>query len=380
MTQHGIILLLAGALLPSIMKTFGIQEAAAGLMLGVGAVGFMIGPLLAGLLADRTGTKTVFLVGFGAELVLLVAFALAPSFGLATAVYFVLSAATGFIETPVNIIPAIVAKERSGSLMNIVHMFFSVGAFISPFLAGVVLQVTGRWQPAYWLAAGLTIVLFLIFARTPFPAQPAREKRVAMGSGLRIWTVLRDRAILLGAVAMFLYVAAEFGASNWIVLYLHKQLHFGTLTATSGLSILWLGLLVGRAANSWLALRWSSHTLVLWSGGLGLGAGLGLLTARSPLVVYLWIFALGLCMSGIFPNIMADLNGRSPQRMGLITGFLVQAAAAGSAVAQPTLGVLAQRVSLPIAISLVGVLMGLVALVTYLEAPGRPAATETVQG
>jgi fucose permease len=191
---------------------------------------------------------------------------------------------------------------------------------------------------------------------------------------VRVLAVLKDRAILLGAVAMFLYVAAEFGGTNWIALYQQKHLGFAPLTATTGLSILWLGLLVGRAANSRLALRWSSHTLVLWSGALGLVAGLGLLTARAPIPAYLWIFGLGLCMAGIYPNIMADLNGRNPAQMGIVTGFLAQAAAAGSALAQPALGVLAQRVSLPVAISLVGVLMGSVAVVTWLEAPGRHAA------
>jgi fucose permease len=379
MAQHGVVLLLSGALLPAIMKTFVIQEAATGLMLGAGAVGFVIGPFLAGLLVDRAGPKASFLAGLGAETLMLVLFASAPTFGAAVAVFFCLNIAAGFVETPVNIIPAIVAKEKPGSLMNLVHMFFSVGAFISPFLGGLILQQTGRWQPAFWLAAGLSALLFLIFTRTPFPQKGAAGKQPT-GQQVRIWHVLRERTILLGALAMFLYVAAEFGATNWIVLYLQKHLQFGTLTATSGLSILWLGLLAGRAANSRLALRWSSHTLVLISGALGLGAGLGLLTGRTPLVVYLWIFALGLCMSGIYPNVMADLNGRNPQRMGLITGFLAQAAAAGSAVAQPTLGVLAQRVSLTVAMSLIGVLMGLVAVVTYLEAPGRRAAGEAVRG
>ena len=57
MTQHGIVLVLAGALLPAMMKTFGIRESAAGLMLGIGALGFVLGPLVAGMLSDRTEPK-----------------------------------------------------------------------------------------------------------------------------------------------------------------------------------------------------------------------------------------------------------------------------------------------------------------------------------
>ena len=59
MTQHGVVLLLAGALLPAMMKTFDIREGAAGILLGAGALGFVIGPMLSGLLSDRKGVKAV---------------------------------------------------------------------------------------------------------------------------------------------------------------------------------------------------------------------------------------------------------------------------------------------------------------------------------
>ena len=139
MTQHGIVLVLAGALLPAMMKTFGIRESAAGLMLGIGALGFVLGPLVAGMLSDRTNPKMVFLVGLGLEAILLTCFSFAPTFPLAIAAYFLFSIGAGFIETVVNIVPTLVEPDRPGSLMNVVHMFFSIGAFISPILAGLIL-------------------------------------------------------------------------------------------------------------------------------------------------------------------------------------------------------------------------------------------------
>ena len=141
--------------------------------------------------------------------------------------------------------------------------------------------------------------------------------------------MLRERAVLLGALALLLYVAAEFGVSNWIVLYAQKELAFPVLAATSALSALWFGLMIGRLLNSRLALRRSSRELVLWSGVTGVICGLALLTARTPAVAYLWLFGLGLSMAGMYPNIMADVNSRYPIQMGLVTGFLAQAAALG---------------------------------------------------
>ncbi len=366
MAQHGIVLLLAGALLPAMMKTYEIREASAGVLLGVGALGFVIGPFLAGLLADHAGPRTVFLVGLGGESLLLAGVALAPTFETAIAAFFLLNVAAGFIETPVNIVPTLVGNGKTGSLMNIVHMFFSIGAFISPFLAGLLLSTLGSWRPVWLLAIIPTALLFVAFLVTPFSTARQAHKPDAPRPNMLV--VLRERAILFGAIAMFLYVAAEFGASNWITLYLQKSLGFSTLASTSGLSVLWLGLLIGRFANSRLALIRGSGELVLWSGIAGLATGLLLLTAQTPVIAYVWLLGLGLCMSGIYPNIMAELNGRNPARMGLVTGFLAQAAALGSLLAQPTLGVVAQQISLPVAISIVGVLMGLVAITTFLGA------------
>ena len=49
-------------------------------------------------------------------------------------------------------------------------------------------------------------------------------------------SVLRERAVLLGALALLLYVASELGVSNWIMLYAQKELGFPMVTATATIS------------------------------------------------------------------------------------------------------------------------------------------------
>ena len=105
-----------------------------------------------------------------------------------------------------------------------------------------------------------------------------------------------------------------------------------------------------------------------WSGWGGLVTGLLLLTARTPFMAYVWLLGLGIFMGGIFPNIMAELNGRNPERTGLITGFLAQAAGLGSLIAQPILGYVGQTAGLTVSMGLVAGLMGAVSVVTYIGA------------
>lgn len=379
MAQHGIILLLLGPVLPSMMDTFQIQPSAAGILLGLGSLGFMLGPMVAGTLADRAGVKGVLVSGFLAEIVFLALMGVSPFFAWAAAANLALHFAAAFVETAVNIVPALIERRHAGSLMNLVHMFFSVGAFIAPFLVGLILQQTGNWRLVFWLAAIPTLALAIYAALIRFPngRDVTTEGQASQGPA-PLRAVLSDRSVLLGALAIGLYVGAEGGASSWIVLYLERTLRFSTLAATSGLSLLWIGIMVGRYLNSILARTWSSRDLVLAAGVGGFVTGLLLLTARGPVTAYVWLTLLGIFMSGVYPNIMAELNSRDPARAGAVTGFLTVGAAAGIMITNPILGAIAQWISLPAAIAMPGVLMGLLAI-TYLGAvnvrPGERPAT-----
>ena len=190
-------------------------------------------------------------------------------------------------------------------------------------------------------------------------------------------SVLRERAVLLGALALLLYVASELGVSNWITLYAQEELGFPMVTAAATISALWLGLMIGRFLNSRLALRRSSRQLVLWSGVIGVISILALLTARTPIALYLWLLVVGLSMSGMYPNIMADVNSRYPIQMGLVTGFLAQAAALGTMLSQPVMGLVAERVGLTAASAIPALLLGLMTVAYLGVGPARRRAAET---
>jgi fucose permease len=110
---------------------------------------------------------------------------------------------------------------------------------------------------------------------------------------------------------------------------------------------------------------------------IGVISILALLTARTPIALYLWLLVVGLSMSGMYPNIMADVNSRYPIRMGLVTGFLAQAAALGTMLLQPAMGLVAERVGLTAALAIPAVLLGLMTVAYLGVGPARRRAAET---
>ncbi len=366
MGQHGLVLLMVGAVLPEMMGSIGIEESAAGIMLAFGSLGFTMGPMIAGAIADRSSVKRSLVIGLIIEVVLLCLFGFVPAFLFAILAIFFLKFGAAFVETSVNIIPTIIEKGRNGSarrigsLMNLIHFFFSIGALVSPLLAGIVLKITGSWRPVFWIGSALTLVFVFVVLRVSFPASDSGPVR-SVRSRVKLREIL-DRSLIYGALTILLYVGAEVAASSWIVYYLKKGLGFPTIVATSGLSVLWIGIMVGRILFSILAKHRSSREMVVSAGLLGLAGGLILLTARSVAFVYLWLGVLGLSMSGIFPTVMAEINSRRPEKAGTVTGIMTVAAAAGAVVVHPLVGIVAEAFGIATAIAIPGILMGCVAV------------------
>lgn len=356
MTQHGIILLLVGPMIPNIMRTFGIGESLAGLLLAMGALGFLCGPLIAGAVIDRINVRAALLIGFVIEFLILCVYGLSPVFGLAVAAHFVMLLGSSFIETSANVMPSLVHTGRPPhAVMNLVHMFFSIGAFIGPFLIGLYLEATGEWRPIMFFALVPTGVLLLWTGILRLPARgKARTDASPTGSAgdtvppsrNHLRTVLRRRSVLLGALTLMLYVGAEVGTSSWVVHYLQRELGMSAVASASGLSILWICILAGRFANSVLGNRFSSRALVTVSGLVGAVGVVLFLFARSTASAYLLLALIGLCFSGVFPNVMGELNRRDPERVGTVTAVMAMGAAFGAGFFQWFLGFLAETVSL----------------------------------
>ena len=391
MTLHGIILTLGGPILPSIMEGFALREARAGLLLASGSAGYLIGTLSGGFLIDRRGLKWAFLLGLGVEMLSLGLYTAALTFPVALAAGMMLGLGSGFIETTLNTLPARIPDSQAGSLMNLVHLFFSLGAFISPLIIGGLLESGWVWRTIYGVAIIPTVGLCLGVLGIRFPLAPDRtllekeeNSRERCSENKKTQdtsrTLLRQRPVILGALVLLFYVGGELGISSWVVLYLQRELHLSVGVASAGLSSFWIAMMVGRYGLSRLALRFSERDLVIGSGLGGAISCWGLLTTRQPAVAFGWLALAGLLLAGVYPLAMASVNSRYPRFTGRVSGLLAACAASGSLLFPPLLGAVAQQTSLRMAMGLNGLwLVGVALSFSFMPRYTSSTGTELVR-
>jgi fucose permease len=281
-------------------------------------------------------------------------------FFLAVAANFFVHLGSSFVETGANVLPNMIPRTRSAhSVMNLVHAFFSVGALAGPFLIGLYIDATGNWRPVFFFAMVPTAGLLLWTLAVRIPRRVADSGPPA-NPFAHLPTVIKSRPVIFGAISLLLYVGAEIGISAWIVHYLQKELGFSTVFSASGLSIIWAFMLAGRFLNSIVGNRFSSRTLVTVSGVGGAVGTIAFLFVSSVPAAYALLGWIGLCLAGVFPNVMAEINHREPERSGTVTAVMALGAAAGASMFQWLIGFLAEHVSLKAAFVTPAVLQALV--------------------
>lgn len=177
----------------------------------------------------------------------------------------------------------------------------------------------------------------------------------------------------------------EGALADWGALHLEQDLHTGTGLAAVGYAAFSLAMTAGRLCGTWLVER-VGQTAALVGGGLTGAAGM-LVGALAPQV---WLvlagFALtGLGLANLFPIAIARAGALAGPRgvaVGSTLGY------SGMLVGPPAIGLLAEQVGLPLALTTVPLLAGFAAVIAYVVRgtgtapadPPRPAAPSAAGG
>jgi MFS transporter, FHS family, L-fucose permease len=291
-----------------------------------------------------------------------------PSFPLFLSALIVLAAGMTVLQTSANPYVAILGPPRTASSrLNLTQALNSLGTTVAPWfgslfilsaaVAPVSLEVmramNGDQLHAYRIQqaasvkgpyVGLSVALIVLAIAVGLFRLPVIEYAEAHGQITdSIW---KHRRLLLGAVAIFVYVGAEVAIGSMMTNYLNQK-EIGNLPlqdAARYLQYYWGGAMVGRFLGSALLLRIRTHRLLAFNAAVA-----AVLVTVSMLTfghAAMWTLLLvGLFNSIMFPGIFTlAIEGLGPLT-GKGSGLLV-AAIVGGAIIPELQGVLADHIGI----------------------------------
>ena len=319
--------------------------------------------LPAGKVVAKVGYKRGILLGLaisGVGALLFYPAASLPSYGFFLAALFILASGIAFLQVAANpFVAGLGPKEGASSRLNLTQAFNSLGTTLAPFF-GSYLFLANVGERSKLAAAqavrlpyvGPALTLFLLADAVALFTLP-RIASVEGDPGARsIRATLRVRHLVLGVVAIFVYVGAEVAIGSFLVSFL-EQPEIGKLdpvTAARYVACYWGGAMVGRFAGS-LVLRCIDAVKLFAICAAVAAALVGIaLVATGPLAMWS-LLAVGLCKLSMFPTIFTlavDGLGKLTSR----ASSLLVMAVVGGAVIPVLAGLVADRFTLQTALAL----------------------------
>ncbi len=285
---------------PVLADDFGSTEAAVQLTLTADVIGLLVGQLILGPLSDAWGRRRLLL---GSTLVCALASlmcALAPTIGALTGWRFVQGVAGAGGIVLARAIAADVARGVAAArLFSLFMTVSSVAPILAPVIGGIMLSITGTWQPMFYLLAVISLGLAAVAGRAiPETLPPAQRHAGGLAAtGRAFGTLLRDRVFVGYALTVAFAYASLFGYISGSSFVLQDEfglspMQFSLMFAVNAAGMIGLGLLNARLVKRipvrrllMIGLVGSSVAGVALVVVLGtpLGAGLGVPAVLIPL-------------------------------------------------------------------------------------------------
>jgi len=326
----------------------------------------------AGKVIDWIGYKRTMVAGLltmGLGALLFIPAASVPSFPLFLTALMVLATGITALQVAANPYVAVLGSAKTASSrLNLTQAFNSLGTTIAPYFGsllilsgaamslGEIRQMSPDALHAYrlheassvklpYLGISLALIaLATVIGSVKLPPMTTAEHHGATSAvQTSIW---KYRHLILGAIAIFVYVGAEVSIGSFLVNYF-TQANIGNLSAAAAaklVSVYWGGAMVGRFIGSAILRKVRTGTV------LGIAAIVAcLLVVTSMLssghVAMVSILLVGLFNSVMFPSIftlgIAELGPLTGDASGLLNTAIV-----GGAIIPVLEGALADRIGL----------------------------------
>jgi fucose permease len=305
-------------------------------------LGAVIAQLVLGRRSDQWGQLRTFTVALLVLALGITGVSLSRWLPLTFGLAFLAGWGHGMTNLSGNVMIGRLFKENSVSALNLVNVFFGVGAFIGPLLVSVSITLWTNGFPALYFSlllmflSGMAILIrfFNVKIVTCEAVQtPEQQKKTRFTAFL--WSM---------GVMILIYVGAESSMGGWATTYMQQTTSLKIALASLVTSGFWLAITLGRLSGTILGSRLSARrVLLLCLATSTLGAVLFIAGFGQIAVSVAGIFFIGLGFGAIYPTSMAMVTTAFPSNPGQAGSVITSLSAVGGMVLPWLQGVVMEK-------------------------------------
>ncbi len=347
----GLVAAMLGPALPFLADHVGVTISEASVLFIPGALGFLLGSNIAGLLYDKVKGNPV------AALALIItgtAFFFIPLSNSILKIFLLLvfnGIGAGMVVVGSNTLLVWIRSDNLPPWMNGMHLLNGIGAFISPLIITFSIIQTNDIILAYRING---IIFFLAALFVLFTPSPQIRKKLSTNLNYSIKIII---SIILTAASGLLYVGTEVSFSGWIFSFTKEVLDSSNKTAGIMTSFFWGSITLGRGISIPLSKKLTPEKILIIDL-LGSIAGISfiLLFSGSATTIAVGTIIFGASMGSFFPNLLA-FTEKHIGITGKVNGIIFTSTAIGGMFFPYLSGQLFQKI---------GPLMVMYGLIVYL--------------
>jgi len=326
MLAFGIVMALLGAILPELVRRLSMGLGQAGhlflaLNLAMLAASLTVGPAI-----DRFGFRAPMTLGPLLAAAALALIGAAGAFAQLVPAMLLLGFGGGALNATSNTLTADLHSDekRKSAALNLLGVFFGLGALLMPLLVGVSVERAGLSPLLYGTAAGC-VLLALACAAQSYP-QP---KAAARGGSGGFWRLASNRVVLLFGALLFFQSGNEFLLGGFISTFLASGIKLSESVASFSLTSFWAAILVARLLWGRVLRAIDGRRLIVASAACAAAVSVALAAAPSPGFAVAMVPLLGFSLAGIFPTTLGLAGSRFAAQSGAVFGLLFAMALTG---------------------------------------------------
>jgi len=321
----GISFIIIGAISEELKTALGVTNAEIGNLVLALFLTSVIVQLIVGPLVDKFGYRPVAIVGFLVASLGMFLIGLATSLATAFIACVLLGAGAMCLNTVGNtLVPVVLFDGKDPArASNFGNAFFGLGYVITPLLFSLLAGSALGYRTGVYLLGGVFLVFLVVALSSTYP-------RVSTGYQFSLaLKMLRTRAVLIAALALFCYISLEISMATWSKPYM-TELFGGAgnpgAVARAGLilSLFGAAMMVGRFLTSMVKnLTQIGVRLIAAMALVAMAAILVMILTQVPAVAIVAVVLSGLVFAPIFPTIVGVTFAKfEPAFYGSIFGII----------------------------------------------------------